>query len=58
MAALGLAGLAVRTRVLGPEHPDTLTTRFHWVRAIGEMGHYAEAPTTLIRSSPAMSWRA
>ncbi|TDD24952.1 tetratricopeptide repeat protein [Nonomuraea diastatica] len=32
-----------RARVLGPEHPDTLASRFYHIRAVGDLGDYALA---------------
>ncbi|WP_234374945.1 tetratricopeptide repeat protein, partial [Streptomyces sp. NRRL WC-3605] len=39
--------LADRQRVLGPEHPDTLSTRFYLARWRGEAGDAAGAVTAL-----------
>jgi tetratricopeptide (TPR) repeat protein len=33
----------IRKRVLGPEHPDTLTTRKNMARVLSEQGKHEEA---------------
>jgi len=37
-----------RTRTLGPDHPDTLTTRFCIADELGELGRHDEALATLV----------
>ena len=42
--------LAIRRRVLGEEHPDTLSTMNHLATLYGRQGRYAEAEPLLVKT--------